>query len=293
MAERVVLVTGATDGVGKLVAARFAAEGARVLLHGRDAAKGAAVLAELTAASGNDRLELYRADFASLEEVRWMADEIASRHHRLDVLINNAGIGAAHGATLARSGPVERAGAPEPHAPEPLAKSRDGYELRLAVNHLAAYLLTRSLEPLLAASEAPRVVQVSSIGQSPIDFDDVMLTQGQDEMHAYRQSKFAQVMFAFELAERWRGVGLTAVAVHPASFMATKMVLEAGIAPKSTPEEGAAAIWRAATAPELAGGSELFFNGVEAARARDEQAYDRQARTRFWDLSADLTGLPR
>lgn len=286
---RTVLVTGATDGVGKLVAQKFAAEGARVLLHGRNAEKGRTVLDEIAAATGSDKLEFYQADFAALDDVRAMAKDIATRHNRIDILINNAGIGASHGATLASSGPVERVEAAH-EAPAELERSRDGYELRLAVNHLAAFLLTNLLRAQLAKSGNARVVAVSSIGQSPIDFDDLMLTGGQDEMHAYRQSKFAQVMFTFELAERFRDIGVTAVAVHPASFMATKMVIEGGLTPKTTPEEGAEAIYKAATDPTLAGKRELFFNTVEPAEAKDAQAYDPAARARFWAISDELTG---
>jgi NAD(P)-dependent dehydrogenase (short-subunit alcohol dehydrogenase family) len=288
--EKIVLVTGSTDGVGKLVAARFAAEGARVLLHGRDAAKGAAVLDEIKSQTGSDKLEFFRADLSSLDEVRKLAADIKAKHNRIDVLINNAGIGASHGATLASSGPVDRHEVEEP-AHHDLEKSKDGHELRLAVNHLAAFLLTNLLKPELANSDSPRIVAVSSIGQSPIDFDDVMLTSGQDEMHAYRQSKFAQVMFTFEVADRFKDIDATAVAVHPASFMSTKMVLDAGITPKTTPEEGAEAIYRAATSPDLKGKPELFFNSLEPMRAKDEQAYDPAARDRFWDLSAKLTGV--
>lgn len=285
---RIVLITGATDGVGKLVAQRFATEGATLLLHGRDAAKGAAVLAELRDATGNPAIEYYNADLASLSAVRGLAAEIKAKHDRIDILINNAGIGASHGATLAASGPVERADDHDAHGPLPT--SADGHELRLAVNHLAAFLLTHLLLDELGRGEG-RVVAVSSIGQSAIDLDDPMLTKGQDEMHAYRQSKFAQVMFTFELAERMKDKGITAVAVHPASFMPTKMVLGAGITPKSSVQDGANAIYKAATDPALKGGSELFFNGQDPARPREDQAYDVAARRRFWDYSAGLTGV--
>ena len=288
--EKVVLVTGATDGVGKLVAQRFAGEGARVLLHGRNAAKGAAVLDEIKQNTGSEKLEFFCADLSSLAEVRKLADEIKGKHERIDLLINNAGIGASHGATLASSGPVERTEVDHP-VPEALEVSKDGHELRLAVNHLSAFLLTNLLKQQLAKSDRPRVVAVSSIGQSPIDFDDLMLTSGQDEMHAYRQSKFAQVMFTFELADRFKDIGVTAVAVHPASFMSTKMVIEGGLTPKTTPEEGAEAIYKVATDPSIKGQSELFFNTTEPARAKDDQAYDPATRDRFWDISAKLTGL--
>lgn len=285
---KTVLITGSSDGVGKLVARRLAAEGARLLLHGRDPAKGAQVLDEIRAETGNRSLEYFNADLASLEEVRRMAAAVLARHARIDILINNAGIGGGtHGS------PVLSTGAPTvpEHPAEELETSKDGYELRFAVNYLAGFLLTNMLLPALQRSDAPRIVAVSSIGQSPVDFDDVMLTSGQDGWHAYRQSKFAQIMFSFDLAERLRDIGATAVALHPATFMDTKLVVDAGLTPKTSVEEGADAIIRAATDPGLAGQMELFFNGQTPMRARDEQAYDPAARRRLWELSARLTGL--
>lgn len=285
---KTVLITGSTDGVGKLVARRLAAEGARLLLHGRDPGKGAQVLDEIRAQTCNQSLEYFNADFVSLEEVRRMAAAVLARHAHIDILINNAGIGGGTHGT-----PVLSTGAPTvaEHPAEDLEKSKDGYELRFAVNHLAGFLLTNMLLPALQRSDAPRIVAVSSIGQSPVDFDDVMLTSGQDGWHAYRQSKFAQIMFSFDLAERLRDIGATAVALHPATFMDTKLVLDAGLTPKTSVEEGADAIIRAATDPGLAGQMELFFNGQTPMRARDEQAYDPAARRRLWELSARLTGL--
>jgi NAD(P)-dependent dehydrogenase (short-subunit alcohol dehydrogenase family) len=289
LAEPIVLITGATDGVGRQLAARFASQGATVLIHGRSAEKGATVLEALRRETGNDRIEYYRADFASLAEVRAMAREIAARHDRIDILINNAGVGALHGTMLSSAPDTDQpTGQLVAHS---LDTSKDGFELRLAVNHLAAFLLTNLLKPLLARSAAPRVVAVSSTGQSPIEFDDLPLEKGQDEMHAYRRSKFAQVMFTFEAAERMKDIGLTAVAVHPASRMATKMVVEAGLEPKSTVEEGVNAIYKAATDPALAGKPELFFNSLEPMRAKEPQAYDSVDRARFWTLSEQMTGL--
>ena len=117
-------------------------------------------------------------------------------------------------------------------------ESEDGYELTFAVNYLAHFLLTRLLVPLLRDSAPARVVNVASVGQSPIDFDDVMLERGYDPMRAYTQSKLAQVMFTFELAERLRGSGVTVNALHPASLMDTRMVRETFGRSMSTVEEG-------------------------------------------------------
>ncbi len=270
--EAVILVTGATDGLGRRVARDLAAEGATVLLHGRSRERAEAAVREIGEETGTDGLSYYLADLSSLEEVRRLAEEVASGHERLDVLINNAGIG---------SGPSGGADRRE---------SKDGFELTFAVNYLSCFLLTNLLLPLLRGSAPARVVNVASAGQTPIDFDDVMLERGYDGWRAYAQSKLAQIMFTFSLAERLEGSGVTANALHPASLMDTKMVRESFGYTMSTVEEGAAATERLAISPDLEGVSGLYFDGQREARAKD-QAYDRQARERLWTLSERLTGL--
>src|SRR5262245_51341432 len=149
--DKTVLITGATDGVGKLVAFRLAAAGARVLLHGRNKEKGAAVLRAIRDETSNGRLEYYLADFSSLDEARRLAEAIEAKHGRLELLINNAGIGST------TRGKMER------------ETSRDGHELRFAVNYLAPFLLTRLLLPLVLKSAPARIVNVASAGQQRID----------------------------------------------------------------------------------------------------------------------------
>jgi NAD(P)-dependent dehydrogenase (short-subunit alcohol dehydrogenase family) len=265
-----ILVTGATDGLGRALARELAARGATVLLHGRSQARLEDTRQELVEATGSDRLRSYRADLASLEQVRRLAREVTGDQERLDVLVNNAGI--------AGAGPRE--------------DSADGYELRFAVNYLAPFLLTHLLLPLLRRSAPARIVNVASVGQRPIDFDDVMLERGYDGLRAYRQSKLAQVMFTFELAERLRAAGeagVTVNALHPATLMNTKMALETFGHAMSTIQDGVAATLRLAVAPELDGVSGRYFDRLEEARA-NAQAYDADARRRLWELSAKLTG---
>ena len=161
--EPTILVTGATDGIGKGTARELARRGARVLLHGRSAERVAAARDEIAAATGNDRLETYVADFASLSDVHHLAERVSARHDRLHVLINNAGIGA---------GPRGRQ----------REVSADGHELRLQVNHLAPLLLAHLLLPLLRARAPARIVNVASAGQAPLDFADLMLEHGYDGM---------------------------------------------------------------------------------------------------------------
>ena len=253
---KVVLITGATDGLGRGLARAVAGAGGIVLVHGRSQARIDETLAELPGARG------YRADLSSLEEVRRVAGEVRDAEPRLDVLVNNAGIG---------TGEREL--------------SQDGYELRFAVNYLAGFLLTRELLPALEASTPARIVNVASAGQMPIDFDDVMLERDYSGVRAYCQSKLAQIMFTIDLAERLDGKELTVTALHPATYMPTKMVSS----PISTLEEGVEATMRLVADPELDGVSGRYFNGLREA-APDPQADDPQARRRLWELSEQLVG---
>jgi NAD(P)-dependent dehydrogenase (short-subunit alcohol dehydrogenase family) len=266
MQGRTVLITGATDGLGRALAADLAGRGARVLIHGRDRARADAAAGEIGAAG------VHVADLASLAEVRRLAEEVAGAHDAIGVLVSNAGIGT----TLPGGG--ER------------MESADGYELRFAVNHLSGFLLTRLLEPRLVAGAPARIVNVASAGQWPIDFDDVMLEHGYSGQRAYAQSKLAQVMTTFDLAERLRHDGVTANALHPATYMPTKMVLDARGASQDSLEEGVAATARLAADPDLEGVTGRYFNRTREARA-DPQAYDPVARRRLWELSERLTGL--
>ena len=271
-----ILLTGATDGLGRLLAERLAATGATVLIHGRDDERGRQTLAAIAERTGNDRLRWLRADLASLAEVRDLAGAVMRADERLAVMVNNAGIGV----TLPGDGRR--------------MESADGYELRFAVNYLAPFLLTERLLPLLRASAPARIVNVSSAGQAPIDFDDWMLAAAYDGVQAYRQSKLAMVMMTIDVAEAERAAGVTANCLHPGTFMPTKMVIHSGVTPVDTLESGVEATMRLITAPELAGTTGRYFNRLADARAHP-QAYDRGARLRLRELSERLvsTALDR
>ena len=178
--DKTVLITGSTDGVGRLVARRLASQGARLLIHGRDRHRGKQVVEQIQA-EGTGSAVFLPADFSSLAEVRRLAKAVRQTSNRLDVLINNAGIGSGGAASKRET-------------------SQEGHELRFAVNYLAGFLLTRLLLPLMMVSKPARIVNVFSLGQHPIDFDDVMLTRGYTGGRAYAQSKLAQIMFTFDLA---------------------------------------------------------------------------------------------
>jgi NAD(P)-dependent dehydrogenase (short-subunit alcohol dehydrogenase family) len=264
--RKTALVTGSTDGVGRLVVRRLGEAGARVLVHGRDTDRGTRVIADIVKAGGT--ATFIQADLASLAEVRRLSAAVQDATDHLDILINNAGIGTAGGVRQ---------------------ESSDGFELRFAINHLAGFLLTTLLLPLLRARATARVVNVSSAGQQAIDFADVMLTHGYSGARAYCQSKLAQVMFTFDLAEKLGSTGVMATCLHPATYMDTTMVRRAGVTPVSTVEQGGGAILNLAVSPELEGRTGLYFNGLREARAHP-QAYDAEARRQLWALSLKLTG---
>jgi NAD(P)-dependent dehydrogenase (short-subunit alcohol dehydrogenase family) len=266
---KTVLITGSTDGVGRLVAKKLGEAGARVLVHGRNEDRGEQVVRDIRQSGG--MAELLISDLASLAEVRELAETVTKRTDRLDVLINNAGVGT--------GGPGGKR-----------QTSADGHELRFAVNYLSGFLLTRLLLPLIRKSTPARIVNVASGGQQPIDFSDVMLTHGYNGTRAYCQSKLAQIMFTIDLARELEGAGIIVNCLHPATYMDTTMVRQAGVTPWSTVEQGAEAILNLAVSPELEGKSGLYFDGLRESRAK-EGAYDSKAREQLRKVSLELTGL--
>ncbi|MBO2454470.1 SDR family NAD(P)-dependent oxidoreductase [Actinomadura barringtoniae] len=256
LADTTVLVTGATQGMGRHLALELAAQGATLLLHGRDKKRLDKVAADVRAAGVPVRT--YLADLADLDQVRAMAADIRSAEVRLDALVNNAAVGGG-------SDPTRR------------EVSAQGYELRFAVNALAPYVLIRELAPLL--SEAARVVNVASMGQEAIDLDDPMMEREYDGLPAYCRSKVAMIMMTFDLAEELADRKVTVNAVHPAHLMDTPGVREFGLTPVTGTDEGVRPTLRLLTDPELARTTGRYFHQFEERRAH-EQAYDLDARAR-------------
>jgi NAD(P)-dependent dehydrogenase (short-subunit alcohol dehydrogenase family) len=242
--QRVVLVTGSTSGLGR--------------------ERGMEVVSEIEAGGGSARF--LEADFGSFAEVRELAHAILAAYGRLDVLVNNAGLGS---------------------APDERLLSEDGHELRFQVNYLAHFLLTDLLLPLLEESAPSRIVNVSSLAQAPIDFDDVMIENGFSGGRAYAQSKLAQVMHTIDLHEELGERGILVNSLHPATFMPTGMVRRLGVEPRATIDEGADAVMHLIEADGLEGGQ--FFNQMNPGRA-NAQAYDPEARALLRTLSRELTG---
>jgi NAD(P)-dependent dehydrogenase (short-subunit alcohol dehydrogenase family) len=251
--EQRILITGSTDGLGRGVAGELKRRGARVVVHGRDPAKVEIAARDVGAEAG------LVADLADLDQVRRLADEAGE----LDTLVNNAGV-------------IEWE----------RRESADGYELTLAVNHLSHFLLTELLLPRMR--EPARIVNVSSLGQIALAWDDLMFEQDYEGYTAYAKSKLAQVLFTIELAERLRARDVTVNALHPATLMDTKMVLDNLGRPRSSVGEGVEAVVRLVADPGLDGVTGRFFDGTRESAAH-RQAYDPDARRRLWQESERLT----
>jgi NAD(P)-dependent dehydrogenase (short-subunit alcohol dehydrogenase family) len=269
---RTVLITGATDGLGRGLADQLAADGVTLILHGRDRRKLDSTADDIRDTYGVDRPYTVLADLADLAQVRKLAGDVRGVAGRLDVLVSNAGIGSGQ-----PDGRTRRT-------------SVDGYELRFAVNYLAGFLLTMELLPLLRASAPARIVNVASIGQHPLDFDDLMITRGYSGARAYGQSKLAQIMSGFELASRVPAAEVTVNSLHPATYMPTKIVLAEIGRHVDSLAEGVSATHRLVSDTTLAGLSGRFFDRTREARA-NAQAYDARARTQLWQRSLQLTDV--
>ena len=262
-----ILVTGSTDGIGRATALALADRGCAVIVHGRNEARAGAAAQEIAAATGNRQVTPVAADFASLADVRALAERILSTCPRLDVLINNAGIA------------VRRRGT-----------SVDGYESTFAVNHLAPFLLTNLLRERFRASAPARIVNVSSgvHGSGHIDFDDLQIKRRFDGWQAYCNSKLANALFTCELARRLDAREVSANFLHP-GVIDTKL-LHVNFGGGSPVAVGARTPVHLALAPELADVTGAYFVNQRQTRA-SPAAGDRRLAAKLWDVSAALTGL--
>ncbi len=264
----VALITGSTDGLGRELALHLASEGAHVIVHGRNEERAREVVAAIEA-QGVGSARYYLADFASLAQVRDLSEAILRDYERLDLLVNNAGVG--------------------PGSPgHERVLTEDGHELRFQVNYLAGYLLTMNLLPLFVADgPGGQILNVTSRAQIPLDFDDLRMDRGYSGGQAYGRSKLAQILFTFALGREFGGIGLTMNAVHPAPAMNTGLVRETGSTPQSTVEDGLRALLQVLEAPpDLVG--RFFFEGVES--EAHPVAYDREVQLRLLAVSQELTG---
>lgn len=271
------LVTGATDGIGKVTLLELARAGADVLGVGRDARKSAAVAQEVRAATGNAAVDVLLCDLTSQAQIRTLAAAVRARWPTLDVLVNNAG-----------------ACFPD------FRETVDGIERTFALNHLAYFLLTALLDGPLRAAPAARVVTVASNAHRGVrlDLDDPEGRAGYRGWRAYKCSKLANVLFAAELARRLEGTGVTSNSLHPGvvatSFFRNRLFT--GLKKRLvgwisiTPEEGARTTLHLATSPEVAGVSGRYFVRCRPARPSGP-ARDRGTAERLWELSERMCGL--
>lgn len=268
------LITGSTDGIGKIAAMRLALMGATVFVHGRDPEKCRAVRDEIWKASGNPKVKYFLADFSSLHDVVHMASAFGEIQNHLDVLINNAGV------------------FPTGREDRNRHLSVQEYDLCFSVNYLAPFLLTHLLLPALRAAPSARIINVTSAAQEAIDFNDLMTFHNYSPMLTYARSKLALTMFTFELHQLLKEENITVNCLHPGNLLNTKMVLGIPSEPMGDAEAGADAEVYMATAPELEDVSGTYFDRKTPAHAH-EQAYDKEARRLLWRISLELTDLKK
>lgn len=266
LSERTVLITGATDGLGKMTAEQFAKQGARILLHGRNEEKGSNTVEEIKQTTGNQDLEYFNGDFSSLQSVAQLAEKITANNEKIDLLINNAGIG----------------GGPKSQKQREL--SQDGYELRWSINYLAQVLLTRKLLPII--KDGARIINVASVGQAPIDFNDINMKNHYEGYLAYKRSKLALIMFTFDLATELQERKIHVNALHPSTLMSTNMVSNHFGPAQTFVEKGFSAVEFLATSKDLDEVTGEYFEGKTQAQA-NPQAYDKTAREKLQQITKD------
>lgn len=279
MNGKVVLVTGANSGIGKVTATELAKRGATVLMGARNRERGEAALRDVKSASGSDNVKLVFGDVSSLASVRSLAADVLATEPRLDVLVNNAGL------MLGQR-----------------QVSADGYELTFATNHLGPFLLTKLLLDRLRASGLGRIVNVSSMAHvcafRGMRFDDLQAERGYNTLEVYGRSKLANILFTRELAHRLEGSGVTVNALHP-GLVATRFAGD-GDAPglygwfydavpfiMLTPERGATASIHLASSPDVANVTGKFFIGRKPAWCAPWARNDADAKC-LWDVSEAL-----
>ena len=287
MSDTVCVITGANSGIGKAAATELARLGAHVVMVCRDEGRGRDAQTEIQAAaetahpSREDAVDLHIADLSVQAEVYRLGETLRTDYDRLDVLVNNAGVFL-----------------------ESRQETVDGIEATLAVNHLAPFLLTHLVLPRIRetagrAGEA-RIITVSSEAHrgTSIDFDDLNAETGYNALHAYAQSKLANIFFTHELSRRLQDEGVLVNAVHP-GVVNTNMWRGSGWISRiarlfswlyKRPEEGARSVVYLAASPEVKGATGQYFKETEIVNPSPE-AYDEKAERRLWEVSRKMTGL--
>lgn len=253
--KKIILLTGATDGIGKLAAQKLAADGHHVLLHGRNATKLEAVVQEISTATDNPHLKGFVADLADLNAVRQMAQEISASYETIDVLINNAGV------FLSQQ-----------------SHNANGIDLRLVVNYLAPVVLTKTLLPNLQRSQSARIINLSSAAQAPVNLASLSGGHAGSANQTYAQSKLALTMWSFHLSKQ--EPELSIIALNPGSLLNTKMVQEAYGKSWAGADKGAKIIYELAVGEAYEGISGRYYDndrggfGEAHADADDQRLID-------------------
>ena len=279
MAEKIFLVSGATDGIGRVTAMELARAGGQVMLIGRDRAKAERVVGRIKRESGNQRVEFELADLSSQSDIRALAGRLNDRLEHLDVLVNNVG------AWFQRR-----------------QLSVDAIEMTFALNHLSYFLLTGLMLEKLRRAPTARIVNVSSMAHRgrQVDFDDPQGSGRYSGWRAYQASKLANIHFTFRLAENLDGASVSANCLHP-GFVASKfghnnrgwlkwsMILAQQLAAISE-TKGARTSVHLASSEAVEGVSGKYFDKCEIAEC-SAASHDAHARERLWRLSEELTGF--
>jgi NAD(P)-dependent dehydrogenase (short-subunit alcohol dehydrogenase family) len=263
---KIAVITGATDGMGRVVAPLLAKAGYFVVVHGRSEKRGKVVVDEILEGGGQGRF--VACNLASLEDIRRFVGDLNAEYDHIDVLINNAGIG---------TGPD---GAPR-------EESVDGLELHFAVNYLACFLLTRLVLGKVKTAAPARIINVASAGQEPLDFSNLQLERDYSGYFAYCRSKVALIMFTFDLAEELKDTGVTVNAMHPGAYMNTTMVREMKHGVVDSIDEGANFVLELATSAKFDGVTGRYIDRGVDTRAKG-QCYDREVRKKLREISNKL-----
>ncbi len=280
MKGKIVLITGATSGIGRETAFGLADMGAKVVILARNGDKASATIDQIRLRTRNTETEFINCDLTSLESVREAADVFKNGHQKLDVLIDNAG-----GVFGKRKVTV------------------DGFEQTFQVNHLSHFLLTNLLLDVLKKSAPSRIIVVGSQAHSVarLDFDDLMMENDYSPFKAYGRSKLANLLFCFELSRRLEGTGVTANCLHPGVVRtnfghdlngATKFFMPVGHLFMISPRKGASTSIYLATDPEIANVSGKYF-AKKKVRSSSSESTDRTVAKKLWDVSMKLTGLAK
>lgn len=268
MNEKVVLVTGSTDGIGKETALQLAKLGATVIIHGRNHLLGPQIKEEIITQSGNANVEYINADLSVKSKLHHLADFIKSNYGKLDVLIHNAGVFM-----------KER------------VLNEDGLEMTFAVNHAAPFILTGLLLPCMRNSAHGRIITVSSIAHrnAHLNYTNLQGEQKFEGYSSYALSKLANIFFAFELAERLQGTGLTSNTLHPGVI--TTKLLKAGFnVSGASLAEGAETSVYLASSHEVESVTGKYFIKSKVSDS-SPITKDLNIRKEFWDISEKLTGF--